>query len=121
MFKQITTIFILMCLLVQTFNRAIVVSSYYVNTNSYVKNCINKAKPKLHCNGKCQMMKKLKEEEKKDSDNTTKKSYQDEVLSSKSFYSSISIHSFSTKSFQTPINTGFPIDQSSVFFHPPCA
>jgi hypothetical protein len=28
--------------------------------------CINRAKPKLHCNGKCQLMKKLKQVEKEE-------------------------------------------------------
>ena len=31
----------------------------------YAKNCINKARPKLHCNGKCQMMKKMRKRKKK--------------------------------------------------------
>lgn len=39
---------------------------YYTNTASFAKNCINKARPMLHCNGKCQMMKKLQQEEKKE-------------------------------------------------------
>lgn len=34
--------------------------SHYVLDQSYYKSiCINKAKPMLHCNGKCQLMKKL--------------------------------------------------------------
>ena len=106
----------------QSFNKFIVISSYYLNTNLYAKNCINKAKPKLHCNGKCQMMKKIsEEEEKKNSENTIRKSYQDEVLSSKSFFSNICIYSFNTKFFKTLINSGSPTDQSSYFFHPPNA
>ncbi len=40
--------------------------NYYVNTASFAKNCINKARPKMQCNGKCQVMKKLQEEEKND-------------------------------------------------------
>ena len=39
---------------------------YYTNTAAFAKNCVNKSRPKMHCNGKCQMMKKLLEEEKKD-------------------------------------------------------
>jgi hypothetical protein len=31
---------------------------YLLNRASFVKNCENKARPALHCNGKCQMMKK---------------------------------------------------------------
>ena len=38
----------------------------YLNTAVFAKNCENKAKPALHCNGKCQMMKKMQETEKRE-------------------------------------------------------
>jgi len=38
---------------------------YYTNTAAFAKNCENKAKPTLHCNGKCQMMKKMQAAESK--------------------------------------------------------
>ena len=45
---------------------------YKMNRNFIAKNlCINKVNPKLHCNGKCQMMKRLAEEEKQNSPNNT--------------------------------------------------
>jgi hypothetical protein len=34
-----------------------------VNLEAYKKACVNKAKPMMHCNGKCQMLKKLKKQE----------------------------------------------------------
>jgi hypothetical protein len=85
----------------QTFNKAIIVLDYNTNTKSYAANCENKAKPKMHCNGKCQMMKKLKEEEKKDQQNPERKSENKNefVLSSRSFYPAlefgISLHKIS--------------------------
>jgi hypothetical protein len=52
----------------QTFSKWVVVMEYNLNQDFIAKNlCINKTKPKLHCNGKCQMMKKLAEEEKQNS------------------------------------------------------
>ena len=39
---------------------------YYANTSAFAKNCENKAKPAMHCNGKCQMMKKIKAAESKE-------------------------------------------------------
>jgi hypothetical protein len=51
----------------------IVIVDYYNNTASYAINCINKARPKLQCNGKCQLMKKLKEIEKKEQENSERK------------------------------------------------
>ncbi|KEQ28253.1 hypothetical protein N180_01060 [Pedobacter antarcticus 4BY] len=46
-------------------------ADYYINTAKYANNCENKSRPKMHCQGKCQMMKKLidaEENEKKEAD-----------------------------------------------------
>ncbi len=67
--KQFLCALLLLAFSCQVFNRACIVTSYYTNTAAYLKNCENKAKPMLHCNGKCQMLKKLKAEEKKDQQN----------------------------------------------------
>lgn len=54
----------MLLLLTQTFSKWAVVIGYELNQDYISKNlCINKAQPNLHCNGKCQMMKKLAEEE----------------------------------------------------------
>ncbi len=58
--------------LTQTFSKWMVVLEYSLNKEFIAqKLCENKAKPKLHCNGKCQMMKRLAEEEKQNSSSTT--------------------------------------------------
>jgi len=61
---------ILMALvLTQAFSKWVVVMDYNLNKDFIAKNlCINKARPKMHCNGKCQMMKRLAEEEKQNSE-----------------------------------------------------
>lgn len=69
MFKQIAVILLLAAFAAQTFNRAVIVFNYYTNTASFAKNCENKNRPMLHCNGHCQLMKKLKQEENKDKQN----------------------------------------------------
>lgn len=51
----------------------LVVGDYYINTGSYAVNCENKAKVEMYCNGKCQMTKKLKQEEEKDKNNPQRK------------------------------------------------
>ena len=73
-YKQTFSLVILTALFVQTFDRDFVVADYYTNTEVYAKYCVNKSKPLLHCNGKCQMFKKLKEEDKKDNQNPERKS-----------------------------------------------
>lgn len=56
----------LLAFAVQTFNKAFIVVEYFTNTKAFEKLCENKARPQLQCKGKCQMVKKLKEQEKKD-------------------------------------------------------
>jgi len=57
--------------LLQSFSKWIIVADYEFNKEYISKNlCINKERPKLHCNGKCQLMKKLAEEEKQNSSNS---------------------------------------------------
>ena len=62
----------MLLMLGQTFSKWVVVIDYNLNRNYIARNlCINKTKPKLHCNGKCQMMKKLAEEENQNSSNNS--------------------------------------------------
>jgi len=59
MFKKITATILLLAFVSQTFAGPFIMLDYFVNTAAYAKNCINKARPKMHCNGKCQAMKKI--------------------------------------------------------------
>lgn len=75
----------------------------------------------MHCNGKCQMMKKLQEEEKKEQQNTERKAeFKNEIISSKSFYATIVPASFIIKAPQyfiaNEINT---TSMPRSLFHPP--
>ncbi|WPQ60668.1 hypothetical protein SIO70_20155 [Chitinophaga sancti] len=58
----------------QSLNKALIVFDYYTNTATFAENCENKARPSMHCNGKCQMMKKLKQEENKENKAPEKRS-----------------------------------------------
>lgn len=81
MFKKLIAVVLFTAFAAQTFNRAVIVFNYYTNTAAFARNCENKAKPKLHCNGRCQMMKKLKQEENKDKQNPERRQdNKDEVL-----------------------------------------
>ena len=59
-----------------------------VNVEAYKKACVNKAKPMMHCNGKCQMLKKMKKQAGDNETNPTAPKFNqpDFVLSSKSFF-----------------------------------
>jgi hypothetical protein len=111
-------------MLAQTFRQPFVMMGYYANTAAFAKNCENKAKPRMHCNGKCQAMKKLQEQEKKDQDLPgTRSDDKSEVLSSKSFFPSLPEKQLFINYIKliSPLSTGTIVDQSQDCFHPPQA
>ncbi len=61
--KFIAAPILFLLLLTQIFSKWLLVAEYAVNKEFIAKNlCVNKAKPKLKCHGKCQLMKKMAEE-----------------------------------------------------------
>lgn len=122
MFKQVTAILLLLAFSAQTFSSPFAILDYYVNTAAYAKNCVNKAKPKIHCNGKCQVMKKLQEEEKKGQQNNEQKTVSKvQVLSSRSFFSLLIIPAGTPRKLTAFDPMSFPVDRSLAVFHPPQA
>jgi len=121
MYKRITAILLFLSFSAQTFSSPFVLLDYYLNTAAYAKNCINKAKLKLHCNGKCQMMKKMREEERKEQQsnerNTEYKVQQ--VLSSRSFYCLLVIPARQSEKLFPHGNTMLPVNRALSVFHPP--
>jgi hypothetical protein len=121
MLRFLATFLFLAAFATQTFQRSFIVYSYYTNTAAYIKNCENKKSPSLHCNGKCQMQKKLKEEEKKDQQNPERKQEnRPEVVSSKSFFPSLT----ECLTINTTPQNSYPVvaklaGYSSSIFHPP--
>ena len=66
--KLISSSILIFLLLTQIFSRWLVVVDFTINREFIAKVlCINKEKPKLKCAGKCQLMKKMAQEENKDS------------------------------------------------------
>lgn len=121
MIRSLTIIPLLIAFAAQTFSGAFIQLGYAVNPEAFAKYCVNKAKPKLHCNGKCQMMKKMKEEEKKEQESLELKTIKAQSISSKSFYPSlITPEGVALVCYITsPRSIGFVIDHTSDFFHPP--
>ena len=98
-------------------------ADYMVNLEAYKKACINKAKPKLQCNGKCQMLKKVK---KQDGDNETsapvpKLNQMEVVLSSKSFFPSLNVNSANNNISYYTYTDDFSSNYLGAIFHPPGA
>ena len=65
--KKLVSISLLFCILLSSLGQSVILVHYLINKNYYATVlCENKAKPKMHCNGKCKMMKEMKEQEKKE-------------------------------------------------------
>jgi hypothetical protein len=122
--KQFTAIIFLLAFAWQTFSKAFIVVDYFTNTTAFAKNCENKKRPSLHCNGKCQLMKKLEKEEKKDQQNPDRKGeHKNEVLSTRSFFTTSATPALSlTPSVSYEIKADKRIVKMAYsIFHPPSA
>ena len=104
----------------QTFSQGVYCLGYMIDKREYVKNCVNKARPMLHCNGKCQLMKKMMEAEKKNNQAPELKLAKSEIISSRSsFVYGLPVIVTATAAFYLPFHPEAPVDRASVFFHPP--
>jgi hypothetical protein len=88
---------------------------------SYKKECVNKAKPMMHCNGKCQMLKKIQKQEGESNTNTPapKFNQQELILSSKSFFPTIEMFGVQQSNFFYSYISSFNSNYISSIFHPP--
>ena len=109
----------------QTFSKNLIEADYYFfSTSSYAKNCENKAKPQMHCNGKCQMIKKIKQEEKKNaqSPEQNKQTKNEIPLSSRSYFPTIIFSNIQeTDHFYIALQISKEIKMPRLVFHPPIA
>lgn len=65
--KIFATIFLTFSIFIQTFSTFIIQADFFLNRSYIAKNlCVNRDKPLMHCNGKCYLSKKLKDQEKQD-------------------------------------------------------
>ena len=119
--KHCLVILLFSSLIAHTFSRSLVLADYLVNLESYKKECVNKAKPKMHCNGKCQILKKIKKQEGESSTNTPapKFNQQELILSSKSFYPAIELFRTHENNFFYAYNSSVDSNYTSSIFHPP--
>lgn len=119
--RQIFTFLLMTAFALQTFNQWIIAAEYRINTAAFAKNCINKAKPILKCKGKCQMMKKMQEEEQKEKDSAQKKGTETNTsISSKSFFCNTSTILFCMVKNQFPqVSYSATSAHLQEIFHPP--
>jgi hypothetical protein len=120
LYKQIAALFFLAVFLAQTFSKGVIIADYYTYTAVYAQNCVNKARPKMHCNGKCQMMKKLKQEESRDQQNPERKSdHKNELLFFTANHFELQLFSSSIITRYPPYNNTTANEIAFDFFQPP--
>lgn len=120
--KRIISAIFLLIFIGQTFDKNFISLDFYANQNYIAQNlCENRSKPQSHCDGKCQLQKKINHEASKDKQNPERRSENsNEVISSKTFFAILSLPFTAIIKKQYPIAlTGTPVDQSLQFFHPP--
>ena len=95
-------------------------ADYMINLEKYKKNCVNKNKPKLHCNGKCQMMKKMRQSSSGDSSAPIQKQFQINFdLSTNTNFPSFVIFATNNKQKYFVFDEDTLYFYSTDLFHPP--
>ena len=117
---RITAAFLLFSVVLQVFGQRLLVVQFYANRNFVARNlCINRSRPRLKCDGLCQLSKKLKEDSRKEESNSGGR-----------FEGKLEFSSFllNHEDCCTPVqlendflvlNSGKPIQRSTSLFHPP--
>jgi hypothetical protein len=120
--KLIAGSILILLVMVQSFTSWIIVAEYTINKEYISKNlCINKERPKLHCNGKCQLMKKLVQEEHQ---NPFSNSQTGKIKMDVLFVQKLNLPSINDLTKEdTKFNSAYVVKQSSgsinAIFHPP--
>lgn len=100
--------------------RTVILLDYYANTTAYARDCVNKAKPTMHCNGKCQVMKKLEQQEKDERDNLEKSAdNKTALIAGNSFYSLYAYWFTGLIPAWPRIPVQATVDKSYLLFRPP--
>jgi hypothetical protein len=123
LFKQTAALLLGIVFLAQSFSRYLVVVDYCVNTDAYARNCVNKDKPMMHCNGKCQLCKKMEQQDNPDKQTPERKSGNDknDPLSCDPVFSDLTalFYMSDTGSRYPELLSGKAIGMPRSFFHPP--
>jgi hypothetical protein len=118
--RQLSIILLLAAFLMQCFSKTFIVADYYVNTSSFAQNCENKARPMMHCNGKCQMMKKLKEEENREKQNAERKGDgKTEIIADENGFAGVEHITITLSQSFVIRNNNLVKDMAADIFHPP--
>lgn len=122
MFTRLTAISLIFFSLAANLSSLFLFAGYELNRDYITKEfCVNKDKPELHCNGKCYLMKKLKQAEEKEQkqEKQEQKMLVQEALFPLRFV--FKRYLVSERHFYIPAGTDLPKSDPVSVFHPPPA
>lgn len=122
-FKEFTTLLLVTFITVESTGKGGILISYFANKQYIAENlCVNKNNKNLHCNGKCYLIKQLKEAEKKEQSpaQPVSKMYDEELIMDLPETTGSNRKSDAFVSVEvTFLNTKYISHFSSDIFHPP--
>lgn len=120
MLTRAIAILLLLCSVSVSLSGFFVFAGFEMNQRYIAKElCVNRDKPQLHCNGKCYLMRKLKQAQ-------DKEQKQEQQFQKIQLQEAITVLPFIFKQYpltalqlQIPTCTGMPVSQIKSIFHPP--
>lgn len=120
MLTRATAILLLLCSVSLSLSGLFVFAGFEMNQRYIAKElCINKDKPQLHCNGKCYLMRKLKQaqdKEQKQEQQFQKIQLQEAIIVLPFLFKQYPVAALQMR---IPVSTGIPVSQVDAIFHPP--
>lgn len=120
--KNIFVISLLAIMLLQVFSKVLVVVDYQANKEFIMEFlCINRDKPELECEGKCQLTKKLKEQQESDKQ-ANERGQKQEVQVNLYCQNLFSLRAFiqpTIVSFSAAYSCNYSSDVHQSIYHPP--
>ncbi len=120
--RRMTVVLLLFASVLQTFSSTVVIVDFYINQDTIAQTlCINRYRPELLCCGKCQLTKRLRQDNKESHDSEKRsESRVSNVLSSRSFYlTSFILFRREVRQEYALLRVDKTVDQPSRHFHPP--
>lgn len=117
---RLIAILLLFCSFAMNLSGLFVFAGFELNKDFIAKElCVNKDKPQLHCNGKCYLMKKLKQAEEKEQ--KQEHQFHKIQLQQPVFSMALEFKQYACPEMQIhiPLTTGMPSSQVNSIFHPP--
>lgn len=120
MHKLVASI-LLLAFLGQTFDQGFFYLDYLIKKKDYLARCENKSRPQLQCKGKCQMMKKIRQQQEREQGEAPelKLAAKAEVIAPVFRIHIPAPPIADTRLSFFPHITGVVVDRSASLFHPP--